>query len=153
MKIKAATRLKAGRDPYCGAGVLLYAQDTGRFLLVRRSPHCDYPGTWCGVGGGVEPHEEPMDAIRREAQEEVRYPEGAPCDLHHVGSYKDDDFEFHNYLGIIPTEFEPCLNDEHTHHQWCRWEDFPEDMHPNMMEVFNSNMGQTALGQHTTAFE
>jgi hypothetical protein len=59
-------------------------------------------------------------------------------------------FEFHNYLGIVPEEFEPQLNDEHTDSQWFQWEDFPvSEMHPHMWRAFNSEQGQQLLRQHT----
>lgn len=151
--IQAQTRLRAGRETGQGAGALFYAEDTGRFLLVKRSEVCDYPGTWCGLGGGVEPGEALDEAVRREAREEAQFPEDAPCDLHYIGVQKSPDFEFHNYLAVLPEEFDPVLNHEHTDYQWCHWEDFPDAMHPCMMDALNSRGGLLALINHTNALQ
>lgn len=47
--------------------------DEGRFLLQLRDdkPGIWYPGFWGCFGGGVEPGEDPVDAIRRELVEEL----------------------------------------------------------------------------------
>lgn len=152
-KPSTAARIYAGRETGQGAGALFYCDDTGRFLLVKRSEAGDYPGTWCGLGGGIEKGETPEEAVRREAYEEAQFPEDAPCDLRYIGCQESPDFKFHNYLGIVPEEFEPILNEEHTDHQWTSWNEFPKEMHPCMMEAFATNMGQKILEQHTNAFE
>lgn len=150
--IQAATRLRAGRETGQGAGALFYCEPTGRFLLVQRSDTCDQPGTWCGLGGGIEEGESPDEAVRREAWEEAQFPEDAVCDLRYVGCQEQPDFRFHNYLGVVPEEFEPILNHEHTDHQWVNWDDFPDNMHPKMMEAFGTDDGQQVLRDHTNAF-
>ena len=66
--------------------------------------------------------------------------------VHHPNGFK-----FHNYLALINEEFLPVINDEHRSFQWCKWQDFPTEMHPKMMEAFHSPEGQRALRQHTTA--
>lgn len=147
-KTEPPKKTHAGRETGQGAGMIVYCDETGRFLLVKRSPTCDYPGTWCGLGGGVEDGEGLSEAVRREAFEEAQFPEDAPCDLHYIGCQESPGFEFHNYLGVVPEEFDPVLNNEHTEHQWCEWSDFPEEMHPCMMDALNSDEGQAVLEKH-----
>jgi 8-oxo-dGTP pyrophosphatase MutT (NUDIX family) len=142
-------RIQAGRESGQGAGALLQAKDTGRFLLLLRSETGDHAGEWCNGGGGVEPGESPDEAVRREYDEETGYGEDMPCDLHYIGEQTAaDNFRFHNFIGVIPTEYSPVLNDEHTDHQWVEWEDFPENTHPCMMEAINSPTGRQLLEQH-----
>ena len=51
-------------------GVLLVCDK--KFLLVKRSAHYDYPNVWAVVGGGVEPNETSLMAIKRELKEETQ---------------------------------------------------------------------------------
>lgn len=142
-------KIKAGRETGKGAGMICYCPATGRFLLMKRSTECDYPRTWCGLGGGVEEGEDLDEAVRREAYEEAGFPIDKPCDLKYIGCQKQPGFEFHNYLGLVNEEFEPQLNDEHTDYQWSEWENFPDKMHPLMMGALGSERGQQILNQHT----
>jgi len=58
------------RDYPRGAVVaVVYRQ--GKFLTIKRSAHVRAPGAVCFAGGGVEPDEEPCDAIVREMREEL----------------------------------------------------------------------------------
>jgi len=121
--------LKAGRSTGTAAGALFYAKDTGRFLFVKRSDRGDCAGTWGVPGGGVEDFETIEEAVRREADEEVGYNE--PYDLIHMHrDVQPDGFTFHNHMAVVPNEFEPRLNDEHTAYVWS--EEMPEPMHPRL---------------------
>lgn len=148
--IEAAYRLrtyiKAGRGTGEGAGALFHCSETGRFLILERSDEGDAAGTWAGLGGGRD-NKEPLDmTVRREAFEEAAFPMDAPCDLHYIDNITyDDGFTFHNYLALVPEEFEPKLNDEHKSFRWAKWDQFPENMHPGMMEVLNSRLGRLVL--------
>ena len=55
------------------AGIVLYAEDTGRWCLQQRSDQVSDPGVWSTWGGGVEPGETLEDAVRRELAEEGGY--------------------------------------------------------------------------------
>lgn len=158
MKIEAATRLKAGRETGEGAGAIFYCPETENFLILKRSDEGDAGGTWCGLGGGRDNDDsgkpEPLhETVRREAWEEAQFDRRAACELRYIGCLKHPDgFKFHNYLGIVPEEFTPVLNEEHSDYQWCRWNGFPKEMHPGMMAVLNSPDGRQVLEEHTTAF-
>lgn len=125
------TDVRAGRESGSGAGVLFYAADTGRLLFLKRGPHGDRPGTWCCPGGGVEQGETPEEAARRETREEVGYDE--PYDLLPMTSLEDDGFVFHNHMAVVPREFEPQLNDEHTDYVWS--DQMPDPIHPKLQEA------------------
>jgi 8-oxo-dGTP diphosphatase len=52
-------------------GVVVVVARGERFLLIRRAEGILAAGAWCFVGGGVEPGEDPHDAVIREFHEEV----------------------------------------------------------------------------------
>lgn len=127
MKLEAKQRLKAERETGLGAGTTFMARDTGRFLFLKRSADGDEPGTWCNCGGGVEDGESVEQGARREAVEEIGY--GEPYDLIPMDVHTHPDgFTYHNFFSIVPTEFEPQLNSEHTEYVWA--DEMPDPMHP-----------------------
>lgn len=151
MVINAARRLIAGRETGSGAGMLMYCPQTDRFLLLLRSAQSDSPNTWCGAGGGIEAGETPEEAVRREAWEEIGFAQEAPCKLLAVGRQENaDGFVFYNFLGLVNREFEPVINHEHTDYQWCSWSDFPQNMHPQMMAAFATDVGAELLSEHAS---
>jgi 8-oxo-dGTP pyrophosphatase MutT (NUDIX family) len=77
----ADLRRLVGRHTLLLPAVSLLIEDPdGRLLLVRESAS----GTWCTVGGMVEPDESPLAAAHREAVEEI----GTPvADLHLLGVF------------------------------------------------------------------
>jgi 8-oxo-dGTP pyrophosphatase MutT (NUDIX family) len=144
LRIQAVARLRAGRETGRGAGAVFYCPATGRFLLVKRSDRGDDPGTWCCLGGGVDDDDPSFEhTVLREAQEEAGF--SGECDLHFMYVCEQPDFSFYNYCAVVPEEFKPRLNDEHTEYQWVAREDFPEPMHEGFMEALNSDSGQSVL--------
>jgi 8-oxo-dGTP pyrophosphatase MutT (NUDIX family) len=148
MKIEAAQRLLAGipAPGKEGAGALFYCPETENFLLMLRSDD----NTWCGLGGMRDDMEPLETTVRREAFEEAGLAMDAPYKLIPVTTvYHPNGFKFTNYLALIDEEFLPIINDEHRSFQWCRWQDFPKEMHPKMMEAFASPDGQKVLQHYT----
>jgi 8-oxo-dGTP pyrophosphatase MutT (NUDIX family) len=60
--------------PAHSVGAIIVTPDN-RFLLQRRDhvPHIWYPGAWGLFGGGIDPGESELDALRRELQEEIGF--------------------------------------------------------------------------------
>jgi len=52
--------------PYC----LVYLKNRGRVLLIRKSEGRSHAGEWIGLGGKLEPGEDPLSAAVREFSEE-----------------------------------------------------------------------------------
>lgn len=103
-----------------GSGILFICPKTKRILLALRSENQDDSNVWCGFGGKGEPGETPVQTAMREVWEEARI---------HPRSYKlvtpaihinqnTDSFKFHNYLGIVDSEINPTINDEHKSAKW-----------------------------------
>lgn len=57
--------------PDARQGVVVVVPDAGRYLMIRRAEGILAGGSWCFVGGGIEPDEEQACAVRREFAEEV----------------------------------------------------------------------------------
>ena len=129
-----AKPIRAGRGTGQGAGALFFAKDTGRILFVLRSEDCDYPNVWCSLGGGVEHGESLEKALRREVVEEAGYDEDYP--IIHMHSDQQGDFTFHNHWAIVPREFTPTLNDEHSAYQWC--DELPKPLHPGVQRSLDA---------------
>ena len=56
---------------YKAVGTTFVAKNTKRMLLNLRSKSVSYPNTWSFWGGKIEKGEEPIDALRREMNEEI----------------------------------------------------------------------------------
>ncbi len=136
-------RTCAGRSTGLGAGILFYAKDTGRFLIGKRSASCEAPNTWANFGGGVEEGESPEQGARREAWEEAGF-KGAVA-LTPMYLSRQQNFTYHNYLGVVDTEFTPVLNDEHTEYLWAPISEFPDDLHPKFAEALQSPEARRVL--------
>jgi 8-oxo-dGTP pyrophosphatase MutT (NUDIX family) len=105
------------RDKAPGAGILPFAASTGRVLLGERSHYCADPYTWAGFGGSAEPEDRsPVDTALREFVEETGY--HGPVDLVASGVVRRGPTVSHVFVGIVPVEFEPTLNDEHIMALW-----------------------------------
>jgi 8-oxo-dGTP pyrophosphatase MutT (NUDIX family) len=145
----AATKLIAGRETGEGAGALFYAEDTGNVLICKRSNTGDAAGQWCCLGGGVDSTDTSFEhTVRREAFEEGGFPMDAECKLYHMHAGRvAPDFVFHNYLAIVPKQFEPVLNSEHTDYKWLPYSELltHENMHEGMMRALSSDLALHTL--------
>jgi len=119
-----------------GAGILFVAESTGRVLLALRCRDTTFPGTWCVVGGMVEHGETPVEAALREAEEEVGYT--GDVDLYRGHVFKSPTFTYHNFVGFVPTQFRPILNDESLEATWFDPRRLPEPLHPGTGEFLVS---------------
>lgn len=121
-------RLRSDASTGKAAGAAIYCPDTGRFLFVKRSNTGDAPGTWACLGGGVDPGETIMQAIKREFMEEGEV-DTDNFTLHPFYRFDAPGFSYYNFLGVCHEEFDPVLNHEHTEFRWSATP--PSPLHPN----------------------
>ena len=118
-------------------GALIYAKDTGKFLLLQRSELVNEPLTWNGISGGIESHETPEEALLREMDEEMGFKGKIDLKLGYVFNSKDEDFVFYNFVGVVPNEFEPDLNWENSDHKWTALDKIPAPQHFGLKKFIN----------------
>lgn len=89
------------------AGLAIYAQDTGRVLMLQRAitDHDPASGMWEFPGGHLEPEEEPLEAAKREWMEETGHiiPRGELVGQWDSGIYR-------GHVWSIPSESRIRLN-------------------------------------------
>jgi len=108
------------------AGIVLYAEDTGRYGLQQRSNEINDPGLWAAWGGGREPGESLEQCATRELMEESGYT--GTIKLKRIG----ENAKYVTFLGTIPHEFEPHANPEWQDYCWVEGGDWPTPMHPGI---------------------
>lgn len=123
-----------------GAGALIIARDTGRVFLVLRSAKVKEPGTWGLVGGAIDEGESPDTALRREVYEEVAYT--GDIELHRGHAFKSDTFTYHNFIGVVESEFSPQLNWESDDAGWFDINKLPSPLHFGVQSFLRSDMGR-----------
>lgn len=150
-RLRASTKITSGRGTGEGAGALFFAEDSGKFLICKRSNTGDAAGQWCCLGGGVDDTDTSYEhTVRREANEEGGFPYDAPCSLWHVNTAQvSPTFWFHNYLASVPCEFKPKLNDEHTDYKWVTYNELLKhpDMHEGMMNALDTDFTKYVLNK------
>ena len=108
-----------------GAGIVPFCKETNKFLVGLRSEEVLEPHTWGGFGGkldideGVD--ETIKEAAKRELEEETGY--SGSIELIKGFIFKERNFEYHNYIGIVDKEFEPILNWENDEARWLTYEE------------------------------
>lgn len=105
-----------------GAGCLILAKSTNRILVPFRSVAVEQPNTWGTIGGAIDSDEEPKDAVKREAMEECGYTgkilKIVPLYVFKKAVVTGGEFQYHNFLVVIPDEFTPALNWETEKFEW-----------------------------------
>lgn len=113
-----------------GAGCLFRAADTGRLLLQKRAKESSEGGTWGSWGGGAEVGESPEQALVREVREEAEMDiAGSPACPLLVFEDPDSGFVYHNFLVVVPKEFDPVTNWETEGWGWFPQEQLPDPLH------------------------
>jgi 8-oxo-dGTP pyrophosphatase MutT (NUDIX family) len=154
--VKVAYRLPRKKDKRpeakkfhsLGAGAIIYAKDTGRFLIGQRSADVDDPELWGTWGGQIfAEHEKPEEGALREIREETGYK--GPMDFHHIFTAESQDpkdlssflsKKYHNFIGTVDKEFTPDLNEEHKDARWVDLEQIPKNwgyLHPGLNALLN----------------
>src|SRR5690348_9904949 len=110
------------------AGAIIIAKDTGRILLPKRSEKINYePGTWGTWGGKIDAGETPKEAVAREIYEETGV-DGVEK-IYPLYTYTDEEFNYHNFLVLVPFEFAPKLNWENSTSTWVEYGEWPSPLH------------------------
>ncbi len=112
-----------------GAGILVLARDTGRFLALKRSDHVANGRTWALAGGLLDPGETPEEGAAREFREETGY-NGKAVELIPLVQYTSPNFTYNNYIAIIEHEFKPLIDHENEAFAWVDSLDhWPKPLH------------------------
>ncbi|MCC5729615.1 NUDIX domain-containing protein [Klebsiella pneumoniae] len=118
-----------------GSGIMFRQ---GKFVfLIQRSDD----GTWCQLGGTIEPGELAIDAARREVLEETGYQYDGPLTPHSVHG------DYLTYRADVPEQFEAKINDESLAAGWFHIDDLPKPLHQPFAEM----LAQQALNETDVA--
>lgn len=112
-------------------GTILKSKKTGRILVLQRSKIVMDPNTFSIViSGKIDENESKKQTAMREISEELDY-KGKILSFELIDVFKDKNemkgfegtFKFYTFLAIVPKEFKPMLNWEHTKYFWWNGED------------------------------
>lgn len=129
-----------------GAGCLIFAKSTGKFLIAFRSRFVNEGESWGIFGGKVDRFEDSlMQAAKREFEEETGY--SGNIDLIELYKFRTESgsFEYQNYLGIIDKEFDPVLDWENEDWKWLTLDE--------LMNIEPKHFGLTALLSDNESFD
>lgn len=121
-----------------GAGALIRATSTGRYLFLLRNSG-KFPSTWGIVGGKIDSNESIETGLVREIQEELG---GSIKDakIIPIEQYTSDSgvFVYHTFLIRVDDEFVPELNSEHRGYCWVTLDGLPKPLHPGVEKTLVS---------------
>lgn len=105
------------------------------------------PNTYGVWGGKVdfedgETESDIEDVVRREFYEETKYKGFMKLIPSHI--YRDKNFKYYNFIGIVDREFNPVLNWETKDYEWMTFEDLYklEPKHFGLKELLNKAQNQ-----------
>lgn len=117
------TNTKGGRFwGNAGAGVFVIAKSTGNVLVPLRSKHVNEPLTWGIFGGKLDGSEKPIDAAKRELEEEIKYKGKIEIIPSYIYNSPDKTFTYYNFIGLVEDEFKPTLDWETSRAVWMSYE-------------------------------
>ena len=133
-------RTPNGDEKFSGAGILFVTPQGDGLFLKRKG--ADHAGEWGIPAGRVEQDEEPCDAARREAIEEVGVlPKWELSALHRETR---DGVDFATFGQQIDDRFDPVLNDESEEYIWAPLDDPPQPLHPGMAALLEKFFSEEA---------
>ena len=136
------------------AGCFFFASDTKRFLFLLRN-NTRTRGTWGLPGGKLRSNENIMEGLKRELKEELGdFPEILKYVPLETFTSMDEEFTYHSFIFIVPNEFIPKLNPEHSGYAWAELEKYPRPLHPGVWNTINIDviLGKIKLLREITAF-
>lgn len=119
---------------------LIYAEDTEKYLFVRRSRHEDSQTlTWEFPGGKVDDGESWEVALKRELREELNFRQALKGTFSKREWYRKstDRLEYRSYLVKVKKEFKPQLNKEHDLHRWVKWKKWPTPLRDEVRKTLH----------------
>lgn len=126
------------------AGVLPISKATGRLLPNMRSAAVGAgrsAGQFSTWGGALDEGETPQQAAIRELKEEAGY--SGPMQLIPGFVFRNDKYEYHNFIGIVPNEFNASTNWESGTTNWITLEELLQSKakyHPAFAQFVTSSM-------------
>jgi 8-oxo-dGTP pyrophosphatase MutT (NUDIX family) len=121
------------------SGILPICTTTGRIALAWRSPYVASGDCWGTIGGAIQPKMSPGESAKMELAEETGY-QGA-MRLIPAFVFTDGSFKYHNFLGLVATEFglHPMsggghgidYSDETDALEWFTWDELQQDIQDN----------------------
>lgn len=125
------------------AGVLPICTKTGRIMLIRRGFNQPQPGTWATFGGKYEKGDDlnPKDNAMREFVEESGIYGKFKISNKPLDVLDSNQLKFYTFVGLFEEEFVPDLEKEQeaVDYGWFYFDEFPEDLHPGVSEMFEKN--------------
>jgi 8-oxo-dGTP pyrophosphatase MutT (NUDIX family) len=108
-----------------GAGIVPFCKETNKFLVGLRSEEVLESDTWGVFGGKLDIDEGVDEAIEEAACRELKEETGyfGSIELIKGFIFKEKNFEYHNYIGIVDKEFEPIINWENYEARWLTYEE------------------------------
>jgi 8-oxo-dGTP pyrophosphatase MutT (NUDIX family) len=130
-----------------GAGCLIVAKDTHKFLLIQRSDYIPMPLTWSLPGGKLNFGESPEAAARREIKEEIGISlDNIPLVEIYTNDVHSPRFRFHTFACVVEKEFVPNLNWESSDYMWCDVNTLPSPIHWGVTQLINFREAGIKLG-------
>jgi 8-oxo-dGTP pyrophosphatase MutT (NUDIX family) len=133
------------------SGILPVCPAKGTVCLAMRSERVHMGGCWGTIGGAIIEGMSPAESAKQELAEETGYTGGITLIPTYVFT-SGGGFTYHNYIGVVPTEF--SLNpqkggtgklkhsDETDYISWVPWQNVlddvakaPDDYHPGMRKM------------------
>ena len=125
-RIIGLMRLNESDDESEAAGAQIICEKTKRTLVGLRAKSSENGGTWNGFGGSIDlkngSSESVINAVKREMSEEIGYT-GKIELLHEFQNKEKEGFTYHNFIGLVPEEFTPKLNNEHSEAKWITYDE------------------------------
>lgn len=133
------------KDRIVCSGALIYARNTGRFLLLQKA-YGKHQGTWGLVGGTTNEGENPWQGLQREIAEEIGSIPAIVKTLPLETFVSNDQvFQFHTYLCLVEDEFVPMLSSEHSAWSWAVMDQAPKPLHQGLRTSFTNKAIRTKL--------
>ena len=119
-----------------GAGSIVFAKKTTRFLIPCRAKKTLDPNTWATWGGAIDPGETREDTALRELSEESGFL--GKVKLFPLNTYKHSSgFCYYNFLAMVDDEFIPTPNWEISNFGWFDYGDWPNPLHFGIKNIFS----------------